>query len=123
MDVLLLTAQIRNFAREADAKGHADLARELGALADRHEASGAASPPAAVDVADVGERYEDAPEPFRELLSRIARRHLHFETLEERRLDRLDFHDVGVRGAFAGLRAAFMAGAEYGFRRAADRRG
>ena len=123
MDPALL-AQLRNFAREADAKGHAALARELVALADRHEAGGQPPPPAAqLDAADLGETYEDAPEPFRELVSRIARRHLHIDTLQERRSDRLDFHDVGVRGAFAGLRAAFMAGAEYGFRRAADRRG
>lgn len=40
----------------------------------------------------------------------IAREHLFIETLEERRRDHLDFHDVGVVGLKKALAAAYEAG-------------
>lgn len=50
---------------------------------------------------------QTAPE---DLLASIARRHLHIETLEERKSDSLDFHDVSVWGVKAALEAAYAAG-------------
>lgn len=45
------------------------------------------------------------------ILTDIAVKHLHIPTLAERRSDRLDFHNVGVRSVRAALQAAFDAGA------------
>jgi hypothetical protein len=53
-----------------------------------------------------------------DLLTALAREHLHIETLETRRSDSLDFHEVSVRGVKDGLRAAYQAG-----QRAAARQG
>jgi hypothetical protein len=47
-----------------------------------------------------------------ELFTRIARQHLHVETLETRGRDHLDFHDVSVAGIAKALRAAYDAGRE-----------
>jgi hypothetical protein len=44
------------------------------------------------------------------ILASIAREHLHIPTLESRRSDRLDFHDVAVWQIEAALKAAFDAG-------------
>lgn len=41
----------------------------------------------------------------------IAKRHLLLETLETRRSDRLDFHDLAVWNVKAALEAAYAAGA------------
>jgi hypothetical protein len=46
-----------------------------------------------------------------EILSRIASEHLGIHTLETRRADRHDFHDVAVWNVKAALAAAFEAGA------------
>ncbi|PTX37870.1 hypothetical protein IQ03_05167 [Gemmobacter caeni] len=43
-------------------------------------------------------------------LTRIAQVHLGLETLEERRSDSLDFHEVSVWSVRDALRAAFEAG-------------
>lgn len=43
-------------------------------------------------------------------LSRIAREHLGIETLETRKSDRLDFHDLAVWSIREALRAAYQAG-------------
>ena len=43
-------------------------------------------------------------------LAEIARQHLRIETLETRRSDSLDFHDVSVWGAKAALHAAYDLG-------------
>lgn len=43
-------------------------------------------------------------------LETIARKHLGIETLETRKSDRLDFHDVAVWSIEAALKAAFEAG-------------
>lgn len=43
-------------------------------------------------------------------LEKIAQRHLGVETLETRKSDRLDFHDVAVWSIEAALKAAFEAG-------------
>ena len=43
-------------------------------------------------------------------LAQIARQHLHIETLETRRSDSLDFHDVSVWGVKAALHAAYDLG-------------
>jgi hypothetical protein len=45
-----------------------------------------------------------------DVMTRIAREHLGVETLEIRRSDRLDFHEVGVWQIEAALRAAYEAG-------------
>lgn len=46
-------------------------------------------------------------------LTQIAFNHMNVETLEERRSDRLDFHDgLGVWGIKAALEAAYEAGRE-----------
>ena len=45
-----------------------------------------------------------------ELLEKIAKDHLSIETLKERGLDRLDFHDVSVSGLKNALEAAYEAG-------------
>jgi hypothetical protein len=49
--------------------------------------------------------------PIDEILSRIASEHLGIHTLETRRADRHDFHDVAVWNVKAALTAAFEAGA------------
>lgn len=44
------------------------------------------------------------------LFTAIAKEHLSIETLETRRSDSLDFHDVSVWGVCAALEAAYQAG-------------
>jgi hypothetical protein len=44
------------------------------------------------------------------LLAELARKHLFIETLEERKRDCLDFHNVSVWGVQAALEAAYAAG-------------
>ncbi len=44
-------------------------------------------------------------------VANIAKQHLGIETLEERKSDSLDFHEVSVWSVDAALRAAFAAGA------------
>lgn len=46
------------------------------------------------------------------LLNQIARKHLDIETLETRKSDRLDFHEVAVWNLKAALEAAYRAGLE-----------
>ena len=46
-----------------------------------------------------------------QLFTAIAKEHLFIETLETRRSDSLDFHDVSVWGVRAALEAAYKAGA------------
>lgn len=48
-----------------------------------------------------------------QLLSQIAQQHLGIETLETRRSDSLDFHDVAVWCLRDALEAAFSAGIEH----------
>jgi len=55
-------------------------------------------------------RTKDAKRDRR--LEAIAREHLDFETLEERRSDSLDFREVSVWGVLAALREAYAAGYE-----------
>lgn len=45
-----------------------------------------------------------------ELLAAIAKETLHIETLETRKSDSLDFHDVAVWSVKAALEAAYRAG-------------
>jgi hypothetical protein len=49
--------------------------------------------------------------PIDKLFTDIAREHLGIETLEERKSDRLDFHNVSVWGVERALSAAYQAGA------------
>lgn len=59
--------------------------------------------PESVEVAD--------PQPTTgDLLTRIAGQHLGIPTLEERKSDRLDFHDLSVWGVRDALEAAYQAG-------------
>ena len=51
--------------------------------------------------------------PIEQLLTQIAREHLSIETLETRRSDGLDFHDVAVWCVRDALEAAFNAGVEH----------
>ncbi|MES2685723.1 MAG: hypothetical protein V4706_02815 [Pseudomonadota bacterium] len=44
------------------------------------------------------------------LFERIAREHLHVETLVTRKMDGLDFHEVAVWSIEAALQAAYDAG-------------
>lgn len=46
----------------------------------------------------------------KQVLEKIARDYLRIETLEERKSDRLDFHEVAVWSLEAALKAAFEAG-------------
>lgn len=46
------------------------------------------------------------------LLTQIAQKHLDIETLETRKSDRLDFHEVAVWNLKAALEAAYRAGLE-----------
>ncbi|MDP2430750.1 MAG: hypothetical protein Q8O33_01825 [Pseudomonadota bacterium] len=48
------------------------------------------------------------------LYTRIAQKHLRIDTLETRKSDSLDFHDVAVWSLRDALEAAFKAGAEFG---------
>jgi len=48
------------------------------------------------------------------ILTQIAKKHLDIDTLETRKADRLDFHDVSVWCLRDALEAAFKAGAEVG---------
>jgi hypothetical protein len=45
-----------------------------------------------------------------DLLTALAREHLHIETLETRRSDALDFHEVSVWGVKNALHSAYQAG-------------
>lgn len=45
-----------------------------------------------------------------DLLAGIAQKHLFIKTLEERKSDSLDFHEVSVWGVQAALEAAYAAG-------------
>lgn len=51
--------------------------------------------------------------PIEQLLTQIAREHLSIETLDTRRSDSLDFHDVAVWCVRDALEAAFNAGVEH----------
>jgi hypothetical protein len=53
-------------------------------------------------------------DPIDQLLTRIAQQHLRIDTLEMRKSDGLDFHDVAVWGVRAALEAAFNAGVQQG---------
>jgi hypothetical protein len=50
--------------------------------------------------------------PIDKLLADIASKHLDIETLQTRKADSLDFHEVAVWTLRAALEAAFNAGAE-----------
>jgi hypothetical protein len=50
----------------------------------------------------------------RKIFTTIAKTHLRIDTLEIRRSDSLDFHDVSVWGISAALEAAYKAGFEAG---------
>ena len=52
--------------------------------------------------------------PLDTLLTDIAQRHLRIETLESRRRDSLDFHEVSVLERRDALEAASRAGTEQG---------
>lgn len=45
-----------------------------------------------------------------DILTEIAREHLRIDTLQERKTDALDFHDVGVLSLRDALEAAYEAG-------------
>jgi hypothetical protein len=47
-----------------------------------------------------------------QILTQIAQKHLRLETLETRKSDSLDFHDLAVWSIEAALKAAFEAGKE-----------
>jgi hypothetical protein len=51
-----------------------------------------------------------------EMFAQIARQHLGIATLEERKRDSLDFHDMSVRSVTAALHAAYDAGFAAGVR-------
>lgn len=49
-----------------------------------------------------------------DIFTRIARKHLGIETLEERKRDGLDFHDLSVASIRSALEAAYEAGRRAG---------
>ncbi len=55
-----------------------------------------------------------------QVLTQIANEHLDIPTLETRRSDSLDFHDVAVWQVHAALQAAYMAGVAEGAAKAID---
>ena len=56
------------------------------------------------------------------LLTQIAQQHLDIETLESRRMDALDFHEVAVWSVRDALQAAYIAGMAEGAQRALEGR-
>jgi hypothetical protein len=54
------------------------------------------------------------------ILTQIANEHLDIPTLETRRSDSLDFHDVAVWQVHKALKAAYMAGLTEGAAKAID---
>ena len=54
------------------------------------------------------------------ILTQIANEHLDIPTLETRRSDSLDFHDVAVWQVHKALQAAYMAGVAEGAAKAID---
>lgn len=52
---------------------------------------------------------------------KIAKEHLFIETLEERKRDSLDFHDVSVWGVEKALKAAYDLGAKEMARKAVNK--
>ena len=52
----------------------------------------------------------NSTQPLDALLTRIAQAHLFIDTLETRKSDSLDFHDVSVWGVKEALIAAYQAG-------------
>jgi sulfate adenylyltransferase subunit 1 (EFTu-like GTPase family) len=57
-----------------------------------------------------GGHRKDTHMTTQQTIEQIARKHLHIETLETRKSDRLDFHNVAVWSIEAALKAAFKAG-------------
>jgi hypothetical protein len=53
-------------------------------------------------------------------LLQIAQQHLDIETLETRRMDALDFHEVAVWAVREALQAAYIAGLAEGAQRALE---
>ncbi len=51
-------------------------------------------------------------ESYKSILAEIAKKHLAIDTLDQRRSDRLDFHDLAVWSIEHALEAAFQAGLE-----------
>jgi hypothetical protein len=74
-------------------------------------------PPAASDLTIVC-ASSNAPDVM-EMLAQIARQHLGFAALEDRKRDSHDFHDVSVQSVTAALRAAYQTGFAAGVRRSA----
>lgn len=58
------------------------------------------------------------PAKAQKAIARIALEHCRVETLEERRSDRLDFHDVSVWSLKAALEAAYLEGVAHAMKRA-----
>lgn len=54
------------------------------------------------------------PTPPITVISNIAREHLNIETLEERKSDALDFHELAVWSIKTALEAAYQKGYEEG---------
>ena len=54
------------------------------------------------------------------ILTQIASEHLFIDTLETRKRDQLDFHDVAVWSVRKALEAAYLAGVAEGAKQAID---
>jgi hypothetical protein len=57
------------------------------------------------------------PAKAQKAIARIALEHCRIETLEERRSDRLDFHDVSVWILKAALEAAYLEGVAHAMKK------
>ena len=79
---------------------------------DRQEALQGDYTRASGDLAAKKNASASSQESRNELLEGIAKRHCRVETLETRKSDSLDFHDISVWGLKAALEAAFDAGSQ-----------
>jgi len=98
-----------NYLRLKDADGETCDARNFRNLKEATQIVGVWSRDFPVD-AEQAKRELQTFEKLEELFTAIARRHLFIETLETRKSDSLDFHEVGVASVRKALMEAFLAG-------------
>ncbi|ABK44554.1 conserved hypothetical protein [Magnetococcus marinus MC-1] len=83
-----------------------------------------ALPPVENQIIDTMTEETDTPEDLKPgIFSRIALDYLFIDTLETRKSDSLDFHNVSVWGVQSALEAAFQAGVEAAQRKTSQSRG
>jgi len=98
-----------NYLTLKDADGETCDARNFRNLKEAKQIVGIWSRDFPVD-AEQAKRELQTFEKLEGLFTSIARRHLFIETLETRKSDSLDFHEVGVGGVRKALMEAYLAG-------------